>query len=54
MTCTNAKCKHHRRDGGGCGLFEGRAWESCRKAVWAAAKAAPAKTKTTEKNRKGK
>ena len=36
MSCSNVKCKWHRRDGEGCKLFEGRAWEKCRKAVRAA------------------
>ena len=46
MSCANTKCKWHRREGGGCKLFEGRAWEACRKSV----KPSPAaKTKTTTK-----
>ena len=46
MSCANTKCKWHRREGGGCKLFEGRAWEACRKSV----KPSPAaKTKTEKK-----
>ena len=45
MSCANSKCKWHRRDGGGCKLFEGRAWESCRKSVKPAPAAKPKTTK---------
>ncbi|MBR0056535.1 MAG: hypothetical protein IJP66_04335, partial [Kiritimatiellae bacterium] len=30
--CANAKCKYHRA-GGGCRLFQGSAWQACRRAV---------------------
>ena len=49
--CANTKCKWHRRDGGGCKLFEGRSWEACRKSVKPGAKPAgnpPAKIKTAK------
>ena len=50
MSCANTKCKWHRRDGGGCKLFEGRAWERCRQSV----KSAPAAKPKTEKKGQAK
>ena len=48
MSCANTRCQWHRRDGGGCKLFEGLAWEKCRQSVKSGAKPA-AKTKTEKK-----
>ena len=52
MSCANTRCQWHRRDGGGCKLFEGLAWEKCRQSVKPGAKPAekakPEKTKTAK------
>ena len=45
--CANAKCKYHRA-GGGCRLFQGSAWQACRRAVKSADRD-PATTKGTRK-----